>query len=276
MGSVATMPADDASQETGPAFPYAALSNMPATKTACALMSRPSILRTCPFLIIAIASKPANVLRAVGNPLEAEPRPNQALDAPVILLHDVVQVFALPQTGPAPEFAIPLHLRDRPGVGRVLVDRQGARTDGVRSGERLAEEPLRRGRIPPRRQQEIDRLPPTVHRPIQIRPASFHPNVGLVHPPGAVAHPQMRADSFLKLSRIGLDPAEDRRVVDFDPAIQEHQLEVAVADRKHQIPSYGPQDHVCGELPSLEEIAPTHRDVTPHATREPREPLYRS
>src|SRR5271166_712978 len=49
-------------------------------------------------------------------PAEAEPRPNQALDAPVILLHDVVQVFALPQTGPAPEFAIPLHLRDRPGI----------------------------------------------------------------------------------------------------------------------------------------------------------------
>jgi hypothetical protein len=32
---------------------------------------------------------------------EAEPRPDKALDAPVVLLDDVVEVFALPQTGAA-------------------------------------------------------------------------------------------------------------------------------------------------------------------------------
>jgi hypothetical protein len=33
---------------------------------------------------------------------EAEPRPDRALDTPVVLLDDVVEVFALPQTGAAP------------------------------------------------------------------------------------------------------------------------------------------------------------------------------
>jgi hypothetical protein len=42
----------------------------------------------------------------------------------------------------------------------------------------LAKEPLGRGRISPRSQKEIDRLPSAVHRPIEIRPASLHPNVG--------------------------------------------------------------------------------------------------
>jgi hypothetical protein len=32
---------------------------------------------------------------------EAEPRPDKALDAPVVLLDDGVEVFALPQTGAA-------------------------------------------------------------------------------------------------------------------------------------------------------------------------------
>ena len=32
---------------------------------------------------------------------EAEPRPDKALDTPVVLLDDVVEVFALPQTGAA-------------------------------------------------------------------------------------------------------------------------------------------------------------------------------
>ena len=48
------------------------LSNMPAMKTACARTSRPSIFRTWPFRIIAIVSKPANVLRAVRK----QPKPS--------------------------------------------------------------------------------------------------------------------------------------------------------------------------------------------------------
>jgi hypothetical protein len=33
---------------------------------------------------------------------EAEPRPDKALDAPVVLLDDVVQIFTLSQTSAAP------------------------------------------------------------------------------------------------------------------------------------------------------------------------------
>src|SRR5580692_2405518 len=127
----------------------------------------------------------------------------------------------------------------------------------------LAKEPLRRGRIPPRRQKEIDRLPSAVHRPIEIRPASLHPDVGFVHPPGAVAHSQMRADSLFKLRCVGVNPSEDRRVVDLDAAIEQHELQITVADGKHQIPSHGPKDHLGCELAPLEEITQTHSDARP-------------
>jgi hypothetical protein len=52
-------------------------------------------------------------------------------------------ILALPETRTAPEFAVSLHLRDRPWIGGVLVDRERARIDGVRLSDRLAEEPLR-------------------------------------------------------------------------------------------------------------------------------------
>ena len=71
----------------------------------------------------------------------------------------------------------------------------------MRLRKRLAEEPLGGDRIPLRRQEEIDRLPSTVDRPIEIGPASLHPNVGLVHAPGAVA--QALSDQFYKT--FGLD-----------------------------------------------------------------------
>src|SRR6202043_1240357 len=79
-----------------------------------------------------------------SEPAEAEPRSDQTLDAPMILLDNIIQILALPQARTAPEFAVSLHLRDRPWIGGVLVDRERARIDGVRLRERLAEEPLRR------------------------------------------------------------------------------------------------------------------------------------
>ena len=133
----------------------------------------------------------------------------------------------------------------------------------MRLPDGLAKEPLGRGRISPRSQKEIDRLPSAVHRPIEIRPASLHPNVGFVHPPGAVAHSQMRAGSLFKLRCVGLDPSEDRRVVDLDSAVEEHEFQIAVADREHQIPSHGPKDRLSCELRPLETITQTHTDTRP-------------
>jgi hypothetical protein len=42
----------------------------------------------------------------------------------------------------------------------------------------------------------------------------------------------MRADPLLKFLGRGLDPTEDRCVVDLDAGVEEHQFEIAVADGK--------------------------------------------
>src|SRR6202167_3575351 len=73
----------------------------------------------------------------------------------------------------------------------------------------------------------------------------------------------MRADSLFKLRCVGLDRSEDRRVVDLDAAIEQHELQITVADGKHQIPSHGPKDHLGCELAPLEAITQTHSDARP-------------
>src|SRR6202166_2371079 len=41
-----------------------------------------------------------------SEPAEAEPRSDQTLDAPMILLDNIIQILALPETRTAPEFAV--------------------------------------------------------------------------------------------------------------------------------------------------------------------------
>src|SRR4051794_27407301 len=64
----------------------------------------------------------------------------------------------------------------------------------------------------------------------------------------------MRPDALLQLGRVGLDPAEDGRVVDRDATVLQHELEIAVADREHQIPAYRPEDHLGRKLPAFERL----------------------
>src|SRR4051794_28480396 len=80
----------------------------------------------------------------------------------------------------------------------------------------------------------------------------------LIDLPRAIARPQVRSDPLLQLWRISLDPAEEGCVVDRDTAVLQHQLEIAVADREHQIPAHGPQDHLGRELPAFELFALRH------------------
>jgi hypothetical protein len=139
-----------------------------------ARLKRLPMFRTCPFLIITIASKPANVRSAVCK--LPKPRPDQPFDPPVILLNEVVEVFALPKPREAPQLTAPLHLARRSRVGRVLVDGTGARVRGMDLCQGLAEESFGGCGVPPSGKTEVDRPTEAVHGAIQVtaRPASLH------------------------------------------------------------------------------------------------------
>ena len=69
-------------------------------------------------------------------------------------------------------------------------------------------------------------------------------DVGLIDVPRPAARPEMPARTLLELGGEALDPAVHGGVVDLDPAIGEHALEVAVADRELQVPAHRPKDHL--------------------------------
>src|SRR5215210_4433192 len=62
------------------------------------------------------------------------------------------------------------------------------------------------------------------------------------------------------------------RVVDRDATVLQHQFEITVADREHQVPSDRPQDHLGRELPALERLALRHAPAPPSALS--RRPVY--
>jgi len=57
---------------------------------------------------------------------------------------------------------------------------------------------------------------------------------------------------LLELGGEALDPAVHGRVVDLDPAVGEHVIEVAVADRELQVPAHRPQDDLGREAEAAE------------------------
>ena len=135
---------------------------------------------------------------------------------------------------------------------RVLVHCDRARVYRVRLPQRLAKEALCSLRVALGREQEVDGLTTAVDRAIQVHPAAFHPNIGLIDSPRPVGHTQIGPEPSLQFRCIGLDPAKDGGVCDGNAAVLQHELEVAVADREHEVPTNCPEDHLGGELPAFE------------------------
>jgi hypothetical protein len=110
----------------------------------------------------------------------------------MVLLGNAVQVFALPQPGPPPQFGGALHLGNGLRIGGVLAHGNRARVHSTRLAQRLAEQPLHRCRVPPGREREINGLTMAVDGTVQVGPADFGHYAGLIDPPRAIARAQMR------------------------------------------------------------------------------------
>ena len=76
--------------------------------------------------------------------------------------------------------------------------------------------------------------------------------------PRPAAGAQVPPQPLLELGREALDPAVHGRVVDLDAAVDEHALEVAVADRELQVPPHRPEDDLGREAEAAEEPGVGH------------------
>src|SRR3954454_24601464 len=91
--------------------------------------------------------------------------------------------------------------------------------------------------VPLGTEQEVDRLASAVDRSVQVAPLPADPDVRLINVPRPAARTQVGAHPLLQLRGEALDPAVQGCVIHRHAAIGEHGLEVAVADRKLQVPA---------------------------------------
>lgn len=138
--------------------------------------------------------------------------------------------------GRARQQALLVALGDRGRIGASPV-----RTDAIGSEQRLilehlTKEPLGGIKIAVGGEQEVDGLVVLVDGPVQVTPPAADADVGLVDAHRAVVWLAELTQAPLDGRRVGEHPAVDRGVIHLHASLQEHLLDVAVAQRVAQVP----------------------------------------
>ncbi len=91
------------------------------------------------------------------------------------------------------QIAFAFELRNGGRIGGVAVGVDHPRRGMVRSTQRFGEKALSRSCVLLGREKEIEGGTGGIHRPIQVTPLAFHPDVGLVHAPAVSGGLQVAA-----------------------------------------------------------------------------------
>jgi hypothetical protein len=98
----------------------------------------------------------------------------------------------------------------------------------------------------------------------QVNPLALHPNVGLIHPPGAAGGLQLPAALFVQFGRVALNPTPDSGVVGGDAPLGEEFLDVPIGQGESQIPAHRTGNDGRFEVAPLEQGWPgfAHRIIS--------------
>jgi len=99
--------------------------------------------------------------------------------------------------GPMPailgQSAFGFELRDGGRIRGVAVGVDDSWRRMVRTAQRFDEKALGRGRVLLSREEKIQGRSARIHRPVEVTPLAFHPDVGLVQAPAVIGEPQVAA-----------------------------------------------------------------------------------
>src|ERR1700677_2607610 len=126
--------------------------------------------------------------------------------------------------------------------GLITVERDFKRQSAL-TPESKPEEGLGRSDVPLGAKQEIDGLSLFVDGTVEIGPASFDFDVGLVDAPGPSSWPSEAVPAFLEFGRIALNPTHDRRVRHGESTFGHHLHEITKAEFVAQIPADTEDDY---------------------------------
>ena len=168
----------------------------------------------------------------------------------MILLYKVVQIFVLPERDTFFIVFGGIECGQRCRIRATFID--GHHLRFTMMADSLAEETQGGGRITLRRQQEVDGLPMCINRAVQLFPLSPDPDVSFIHSPPAPHSPFMSAERPVPRWDQANGPAVKRGMVNDNPTLSHHFLQIAQAEGISQIPADTLRDNINGIMQALE------------------------
>jgi hypothetical protein len=174
----------------------------------------------------------------VGERLESGHGDAAPLDRTMVLLNNVVQVFAASDLDVPPAGMLPSQQPQRPMTRHVSIERDLARHSRRLGLKSLAEERLSGCDAAIGAKQKIDRLAVFVDGAVQEMPLALDGHIGFIRAPRGTDCPGESVPALLKLWNVASDPPQDRRVGDLHTALGHHLHEVAIRQPIGNVPSY--------------------------------------
>jgi len=192
---------------------------------------------------------PIQSCRCCSKRFEAQHRARSPLYAPVILFHDVVEVFRSINSDLSRRTNIPergIHCVETSFVGAAFVDRTRAR------------QPVRRNRfgqktqsscfIAMRGQHEIKGLAIAIYGAIQVAPFAAHFHIGLIEAP---RRSSLHLTFLRGLGQSGCvfhDPTVQRRMINLDATLRQDFFQISIRDDITDVEKDRVQDDVSWKL----------------------------
>src|SRR5260370_5749083 len=133
--------------------------NSSAMNAACLRLSPLLTPCICPFLIMFMTSYPCNVRQAVSKEKKPIPGLTSRLMRPMVLLDQVVEIFALSEFTRYGKSLFRFQLAEGFGIRRIFVDGEHSGSHGVASTQRFRKKALRRLGITSGAQMELQGVP---------------------------------------------------------------------------------------------------------------------
>ena len=186
--------------------------------------------------------------RLIG--LEAKHGPAPALDSPVILLDDIVQVMTLTHDDVFPPVVLSTQPAQRQMTRSVPIQRDLARPPGRGGRKRLAKESHCRSDSTSCLKQGVDRFALLVDRAVQVARLRSGTTIGLVNAPGRTNTLRPAVPPPLVLRYVLEDPSHGRGVRYVYVALRHQSDEIAITQAVGEIPANAGLDDIAGEPPT--------------------------
>ncbi len=187
--------------------------------------------------------------------LEAQHGAASALDRPMILLYDIVQVLALAYQDVFPPMILSTKSAQTQMTGFVSIQRNLPRPSWCAERKRLAKKGHGRCDTAPRLEQGVHCLALLINGTIQVAHLGPGANVGLVDAPGRTDRPRPAVPPPLVFGDVAQNPSDDGRMRHIHLTLGHQRHEIAIAQSVGQVPAHAGLDNLARESATTVKMA---------------------